>query len=50
MSPEEMRRAQLVSEKAGLPNKRAFDESETSSFVAMIDVNGLKALNAEFGA
>ena len=49
MSPEEMRQALLVSEKAGLPNKRAFDEGETSPFVAMCDVNGLKALNDEFG-
>jgi GGDEF domain-containing protein len=49
MSPEEMRRALLVSEKTGLPNKRAFDETESSPFVAMIDVNGLKALNDEFG-
>ena len=49
MSPEEMRRALLVSEKTGLPNKRAFDETEASPFVAMIDVNGLKALNDEFG-
>ena len=49
MSPEEMRQALLVSEKAGLPNRRAFDESETSPFVAMLDVNGLKALNDTFG-
>jgi hypothetical protein len=28
MSVEEMRQALLVSEKTGLPNKRAFDESE----------------------
>jgi GGDEF domain-containing protein len=48
-SPEEMRKALLVSDKTGLPNRRAFDEAETSSFVAMIDVNGLKALNDRFG-
>jgi len=49
MSPQEMRKALLVSDKTGLPNRRAFDESETSPFVAMLDVNGLKALNDTFG-
>jgi GGDEF domain-containing protein len=49
MSPEEMRRALLVSEKTDLPNRRSFDEGEVSLWVAMSDVNGLKALNDEFG-
>lgn len=49
MSPEEMRQALLVSEKTGLPNRRAFDERESSHWVAMCDVNGLKALNDGFG-
>jgi len=49
MSAEEMRRALLTSEKTGLPNRRAFDESEASPWVAMSDVNGLKALNDTFG-
>jgi GGDEF domain-containing protein len=49
MSPEEMRKALLVSEKTGLPNRRAFDERESSPWVAMCDVNGLKALNDGFG-
>ena len=49
MSTEEMRRALLVSEKTGLPNRRAFDEGETSPFAAMSDVNGLKMLNDQFG-
>jgi GGDEF domain-containing protein len=49
MSPEEMRRALLTSDKTGLPNTRAFDEGEVSPWVAMSDVNGLKALNDEFG-
>jgi GGDEF domain-containing protein len=49
MSPEEMRIALLVSAKTGLPNRRAFDEGETTPFVAMIDVNGLKGLNDVFG-
>ncbi|MGA8492217.1 MAG: hypothetical protein WB711_17450 [Terriglobales bacterium] len=48
MSPEEMRIALLVSDKTGLPNRRAFDEGATSPFVAMSDVNGLKALNEKF--
>jgi GGDEF domain-containing protein len=45
MSPEEMKRALLVSDKTGLPNRRAFDEGEVSPFVAMSDLDGLKALN-----
>lgn len=49
MSPEEMRRALLVSDKTGLPNRRAFDEEGESPWTAMIDVNGLKALNDGFG-
>jgi GGDEF domain-containing protein len=49
MSPEEMRTALLVSAKTGLPNRRAFDEGETTAFVAMIDANGLKALNDTCG-
>jgi GGDEF domain-containing protein len=49
MSPEEMRRALLVSEKTRLPNRRAFEEGEASPFVAMSDVNGLKTLNDDFG-
>jgi GGDEF domain-containing protein len=49
MSPEEMRQALLVSDKTGLPNRRSFDEGEASPWVAMSDVNGLKALNDQFG-
>jgi GGDEF domain-containing protein len=49
MSPEEMRRVLLFSEKAGIPNRRAFDEGEPSAFVAMNDVNGLKELNDQYG-
>jgi GGDEF domain-containing protein len=49
MSPDEMRQALLLSDKTGLPNRRAFDESEISPWVAMSDVNGLKTLNDEFG-
>jgi GGDEF domain-containing protein len=49
MSVEEIRQALLVSEKTGLPNKRAFDESRPSPFVAMGDVDGLKRLNDQFG-
>jgi len=47
MSPEEMRRALLVSDKTDLPNRRAFDEGKASPWVAISDVNGLKALNDE---
>jgi hypothetical protein len=36
MSPDEMRRALLISDKTGLPNKRAFDEGEASPFVRKI--------------
>lgn len=49
MSADEMRLALLVSEKTGLPNRRAFEEGKKSPWVAMSDVNGLKALNDEFG-
>jgi len=49
MSPEEMTRALLTSEKTGLPNRRAFDEDVASPWVAMSDVNGLKELNDKFG-
>jgi GGDEF domain-containing protein len=49
MSPEEMRHALLISDKTGLPNRRSFDEGDVSPWIAMSDVNGLKALNDEFG-
>jgi len=49
MSPEELRRALLISEKTGLPNRRAFEEAPPSPYMAMVDVNGLKALNDKFG-
>ena len=49
MTQEEMRQALLVSDKTGLPNKRAFDEGRLSPWVAMSDLNGLKALNDEYG-
>jgi GGDEF domain-containing protein len=49
MSPEEMTRALLTSEKTGLPNRRAFNEGVASPWVAMSNVNGLKALNDKFG-
>ena len=49
MSPEEMRRALLVSEKTGLPNRRAFDEGELTPFVAMSDLDGLKTMNDQYG-
>src|SRR5260370_7537786 len=49
MSTEEMRRALLVSDKTDLPNGGSLDGGEVSPWVAMSDVNGLKALNDQFG-
>jgi GGDEF domain-containing protein len=49
MTPEEMREVLLVSEKTGLPNRRAFDEREPSPWFAMCDVNELKAMNGTYG-
>lgn len=49
MSPDEMRRALLVSEKTGLPNRRAFDEAAATPFVAMSDIDGLKMMNDQYG-
>lgn len=48
MSPEEMRKTLLTSDKTGLPNRRAFDEG-SSPAVGMSDADGLKALNDKFG-
>ncbi len=45
MSDEEKTRLLLTSEKTGLPNRRAFDESTETKWVAMGDVNGLKLVN-----
>jgi len=49
MSPEEMRHALLVSDKTGLPNRRAFDEAAPAPWIAMCDCNGLKAMNDNYG-
>ncbi len=49
MTPEERARELLTSEKTGLPNRRAFDETEPAPAVAMSDADGLKALNDKFG-
>ena len=49
MSAQEMKRALLTSEKTGLPNRRAFEESDASAFVSMSDLDGLKGLNDKFG-
>lgn len=49
MSPDAMRKTLLTSEKTGLPNRRAFDESDPSPAVGMSDADGLKALNDKFG-
>lgn len=49
LSSDEMRQMLLTSEKTGLPNRRAFDESDDSSVVGMSDADGLKALNDKYG-
>jgi GGDEF domain-containing protein len=49
MSPDELLRELLTSEVTGLPNRRAFDEAGSALAVAMSDVDGLKALNDEYG-
>jgi GGDEF domain-containing protein len=49
MSKKEMQRLLLTSEVAGLPNRRAFDEAGVADVVAVCDVDGLKALNDQFG-
>jgi hypothetical protein len=49
MSQKAKRHAELVSDKAGLPNRRAFDAGRTSPFVAMSDVNNLQPMNERFG-
>lgn len=49
MSPEERAQALLTSDKTGLPNRRAFDESQPAKAVAMSDADGLKAINDKFG-
>jgi GGDEF domain-containing protein len=52
MSPEEMRRELLTSDKTGLPNRRAFEDAEHAApakAIAMSDADGLKALNDRYG-
>lgn len=52
MSPEELRRTLLTSDKTGLPNRRSFDEAEyeaPAKATAMSDADGLKAFNDRFG-
>jgi GGDEF domain-containing protein len=44
-----MARELLTSELTGLPNRRAFDEAEVAPAIAMSDVDGLKALNDQYG-
>lgn len=45
MSLEEMRLHLLTSSVTGLPNRRAFEEAGPAPFVAISDLDGLKALN-----
>lgn len=49
MTPEERAQALLTSDKTGLPNRRAFEESQPAKAVAMSDADGLKAVNDKFG-
>jgi len=49
MSPGELRQALLTHELTGLPNRRAFDESERLPYQASIDVNSLKWHNDNGG-
>ena len=49
MSPEELQRELLTSDVTGLPNRRAFDEAAAAPAVGMSDVDGLKALNDQYG-
>lgn len=51
MSPEELRREILTSEKTGLPNQRAFDDAQAKSpkLIAQTDVEGLKWINDNIG-
>jgi GGDEF domain-containing protein/adenine/guanine phosphoribosyltransferase-like PRPP-binding protein len=52
MSPEEMRKSLLISELAGLPNKRAFDEhvhDNPSDNVLYGDLDDFKSLNSRYG-
>jgi GGDEF domain-containing protein len=49
MSAKQMARELLTSEATGLPNRRAFDEADVAPAVAMSDVDGLKALNDQYG-
>ena len=44
-----VRRVILISALTGLPNRQAFEESKTSPFVAVADVDRMKAFNDAFG-
>jgi len=46
---ESVRRASLISELTGLPNRHAFDEGKASPVVAIADVNLMKIFNDSFG-
>jgi PleD family two-component response regulator len=49
MSQKTKGRGELVCHRTGLPNRRAFDEGRVRPFVAMSDVDDLKAMNDQFG-
>src|SRR5277367_1027959 len=47
--PEPVRHVVLVSALTGLPNRRAFDQAKPSPFVAICDLDTMKAFNDIFG-
>jgi len=47
--PEQVRHVVLVSPLTGLPNRLAFDEGKQSPFVAVCDIDMMKAFNDVFG-
>ena len=49
MTPDELRSALLTSEKAGIPNARAYQEAVKKPVHVMSDFDGLKYLNDNYG-
>lgn len=49
MSPEEMKQALLVDHLTGIPNRRAYDESQKKPVQALTDLDGFKWINDNFG-
>lgn len=49
LTPDEMRRALLLDDLTGLPNRRAYEEAEKKSVQVAIDADSLKFINDTFG-